>query len=128
MLYYNIEVLIFHFVRKSYSRTSRTVTVSSSLSLSHCALPFLLSTGWGRCTPSLLKKTIALTMWKDILKTTLSQLGEISAGRVGNIFISFDYCKQCWDKGTQRCCFCKMDSLVRWPLLWKVDTPVRHFF
>lgn len=44
-----------HFVRKSYSRISRTVTVRSSLLLSHCALPFLLSTGWGRCKPSLLK-------------------------------------------------------------------------
>ena len=100
-------------MRKSYSRTSRTVTVSSSLPLSHCALPFLLSTGWGRCTPSLLKKTIALTVWKDILKTTLWQLGEISGGRVVNIFILFDCCGQCWDKGTQRCCFCRIDSLVK---------------
>ena len=49
-------------MRKSYSRTSRTVTVSRFLLLSHCALPFLLSTGCGRWTPSLLK-----LKWKHIV-------------------------------------------------------------
>lgn len=44
---------MYYCVRKSYSRTSRTVTVKSPLDLSHWALPFLLSTGWGRNNPSL---------------------------------------------------------------------------
>lgn len=46
----------FYWLTKSYSLTSHTVTVRSCLPLSHCALPFLLSTGWGRCKPSLLEK------------------------------------------------------------------------
>ena len=48
--------LLYHCVRKSNSRTSRTVTVKSPFDLSHWALPFLLSTGWGRNNPSLLKQ------------------------------------------------------------------------
>ena len=43
---------------KSYSRIMRSVTNNVSVSLSHLAFPLLWSTGWGRCSPSLLKATI----------------------------------------------------------------------